>query len=301
MPSHFEKTIISNGYRKMSDSNVSFCSIVRDCQSNLNRNIPKIEKLRKYFAESEIIIYENDSKDNTKEIISNWKHKSKNVTFVSETYNNNTIPVENKNENPYFSMYRIEKMVYYRNKYLEILNSNKFERDYVIIIDLDIANFDINGIAHSFGLTDQWDVVCANGYARSPLLMKRYYDSYALVEYGRENVNQTEMSIRQNQSKWSFMKPGLPLIPVFAAYGGFAIYRYEAIKNKKYSAVRNNDIRVGAKCDHYSLCKEIRSAGFEKIFINPNMTLHYNKISYSIIKRYISNRFKDIKSKYLIK
>ena len=59
---YFAKEYIA-GKSLMKGSFVSICSIVRDCEFNLAKNIPRIEQLRLLFKDSEVIVFENDSKE----------------------------------------------------------------------------------------------------------------------------------------------------------------------------------------------------------------------------------------------
>lgn len=292
MKSNSDK-IVKNGFREMNNSSLTVCSIVRDCNSSLVKNIPIIEKIRSYFSSSRVIIFENDSVDGTKNTLEKWRNDHTNVIIKSSYYDRITIPNENTSGiNKYFSSYRISKMVEFRNNYLNILNDYNNKTDYVIVVDLDVSKIDIHGIAHSFGLANEWDVVCANGYSFSPLLKKRYHDTYALIELGKENEIQTEESIYQNLYIWSFLKSGMPLIPVYSAFGGLAIYHYNVIKNKKYRLIMNNDKKVEVKCEHVSLCHDIRKSGYTRIFINPNMTLCNHTLTLNVIMNYLKRRFK---------
>jgi len=281
------------GIDLMSMSSVTICSIVRDCNKCLIKNIPVIEKIRSCFKSSKVIIIENDSVDGTKQTLAKWKTDSHNVHIHSNDYNHETIPAKwTSAVNKFYSNYRISKMAEYRNQYLYLLNNEEFKTDFVIVVDLDVARLDIDGIIHSFSISDIWDVICSNGVSYSPALKKRYYDTYALVEMGQENKAQTVNSIQTNRKIWSFLKPGLPLIPVYSAYGGLAIYRFEAIKGKKYTAIKNEDDEVEVKCEHFSLCHEIRKAGFSRIYINPDMNLKYQRISLKIILGYLTRIIK---------
>jgi len=284
-----QRKITSNGFEKMGCSTVTICSIVRDCNRNLKKNISVIEELRKFFKSSNVIVFENDSIDGTKETLSKWERESQNVNIYSENYSQKTIPKENINGvNRYYSEHRMIKMTTYRNNYLRVLNNNsEYNPDFVILIDLDIGKVSINGIAHSFGLAEQWDVVCANGYFYDAPFRKKYYDSYALVEIGNEKKAQTEESISQTRNSWSFLRPGMPLIPVYSAFGGLAIYRFEAIKGQEYRVIKNNDKSIEVRVDHFSLFQDIRNAGFTRIFINPAMTLNYFRLGTELFRKII--------------
>ena len=54
------------------DKSVVICALARDCSGALANNIPRIQELREFFADSEVIVIENDSKDNTKEVLASW-------------------------------------------------------------------------------------------------------------------------------------------------------------------------------------------------------------------------------------
>jgi hypothetical protein len=291
----YNKELISHGYEIMKHLNVAICSIVRNCNKRLINNIPAIECVRKLFHESIVIVFENGSIDGTKETLKNWVQNSKNVVVMSEDLDIPTVPdnCDENGVNKFFSSYRISKMAMYRNRYLEKLYDSNFAPDYVIIVDLDISRINLPGIVHSFSIRNEWDVVCANGISYSPSLKKLYHDAYALVELGKQTVPQTEKSIFANQRLWSFLRPGFPLIPIYSAYGGLSIYRYDAIKGKRYSVIKNDDSRIEVRCEHYSLCHAIREAGNDRIYINPNMTLKYQDVSVrSLIYEYTNNTFK---------
>jgi hypothetical protein len=288
-----QKILIQKGYQVMSQSKLAICSIVRDCSKSLKRNIPVVEKLRTYFKSSMVIIFENDSIDGTKTTIEKWRKESFNVLIESQDINSKTILSDNhSNVNKYFSISRISKMADYRNRYLKKLSTLDDQPDFVLIIDLDIAKIELNGIIHSFALSDQWDVICANSVSRSPNFRKRYHDSYALVELGHENIPQTEKSIFDNQQKWKNLKEGMPLVPVYSAFGGLSIFHYYALKGKEYSIIENNDAKVEVRCEHFSLCHEIRKSGFNRIFINPNMYVKYQNIDFKLMKKFLCEKFK---------
>jgi hypothetical protein len=273
---------------------IAICSIVRNCENQLSKNINLIENLRKYFKSSFVIIYENDSVDNTKNVLLDWQKKSNNVNLYFETLNVKTIPVNDTlGYNRFFSKERITKMAYFRNKYLIELDNLNLDFDFVIVVDLDVIKIDLNGILNSFKSSHQWDVVTANGYSTSPSLKRRYHDSYALVEIGKENDIQTEKCIKNNQLLWSFLKIGQPLIPVYSAYGGLAIYKYNFLKGLRYGVFLNNDRRVESRGEHFYLHDHIIKSHNARIFINPNMVIKYQKINFHLILSYFKNLFKN--------
>lgn len=280
----------------MKNSSVSICSIVRDCDRNLRRNISRIESLRRLFGESEVIIFENDSKDNTLVTLNNWQHSSNNIFVFSEKYNEKTIPLKTSGiTNPYFSISRIEKMVVFRNKYVNVLNTNNFNRDYVVVIDLDIADFILDGVINSFGVKIDWDCITANGYSLSSRFKHQYHDSYALIEFGKMGDNQTESSIEENRKNFSFLKKGMPLIQVDSAYGGIAIYKWRSIKGLRYNYLLNDDLKVECKSEHVGLHESMIKNGAGQIFINPSMIVKYRSVDGKFIISKVFEKFLKLK------
>jgi hypothetical protein len=287
--------IVVNGIKNSKSLKIAICSIVRDCDKNLKKNIPIINEITSYFKSSIVIIFENDSIDNTKQTLKEWSEKSSNVLIQCKDFGNKTIPVSTNNGvNKYFSVARINKMVEYRNNYLKKLEEINFNPDFVIVVDLDVNKIHTKGIFHSFGLIDQWDVVTANGYSMSPKFKRRYHDTYALVELGKENIPQTEESISVNAKKWNFLQNKQSLIPVFSAHGGLSIYRYEAMKKLRYRTIKNDDNQVEVRCEHFALCHDIREKGFGRIYINPLLELKYQSVDINLLKKYFRIRLNSI-------
>lgn len=61
--------------KPLGQSTLIVCSIVRNAQHGLKKNIPVIDALCSLCKDYRIVIYENDSTDNTKSLLQKWKHK----------------------------------------------------------------------------------------------------------------------------------------------------------------------------------------------------------------------------------
>ena len=73
------KQLFDDGFDFMSKSTVAICGIARDCSDQLSQLIPRLEALGDQFKEYKIIVVENDSRDNTQEVISSWADKNQNL------------------------------------------------------------------------------------------------------------------------------------------------------------------------------------------------------------------------------
>ncbi len=272
---------VESGQKLMGSSSVVICGLVRNCEDSLLRNIPITEKLRTYFKESHVIIIENDSTDKTKSILKDWESKTDNIIISSEDYGTQTIPDSN-NLHPkgrFFSKNRIEKMAKYRNMYLDIIKE-KLNPDFVIMIDLDIYRFDLDGVLNSFGFKSDWHCISANGRKitmQSPI-WPIFYDTYAFKEYDDYSPTTYE-EIIINQKKLAKLKKKGPFLRVNSGFNGLAIYKWDSIKKLSYKVESNDDDIVSCKCEHQTFHEEMIKNGHNQIYINPSMIVHYEQIN----------------------
>jgi hypothetical protein len=257
----------------MRSSSVAICSTVRDCEIVLRRNIPIITKLREQFRESFIVVVENDSKDMTKDVLSQWAQNTDRIYILSKDLGIQTIPECTGTVKPWFSAHRISLMAKYRNEYLDFIESNSWQLDYIIIVDLDVSYISIDGIANSFGQNIEWDAIASNG---KDITMRGYcyYDTYAFRET-TDNSLQTEESIFTYQNLLKGLTVGMPMFRVASAFGGLSIYKADAIKQLRYRCEDNKDPCVGAFCEHVTFHHDMAHRGYDKIFINPSQEIIY--------------------------
>jgi hypothetical protein len=273
--------------KTLSASTIIICGIVRDCGKNLEKNIRTVAALCAMAKDYRVVIFENDSKDNSKQILRRWADRNGKVYVSLNDFGTVTIPPKTDAVIPAFSTARIGKMANYRNFYLDYIEQNNIEGDYVVIVDFDIRKIELKGIINSFSLNYEWDAITANGisYAPSAFFRRRFYDTYAFVECGQENIPQTEENIKAAQYRWAFLKAGMPPIRVASAFGGLAIYRREAIEGCRYGVLLNNDEKVESRAEHYFFHRQMAERGFDKIFVNPSMTVRYQTQIWNTIKR----------------
>lgn len=286
------------GIQNIKNKKIIFCSIVRDCAYNLKHNIPAIEKIGSYFEDYRVIIFENNSKDKTKGVLKRWQLNNKKIIAICNDYNESKYN-EIQKDKCYFSpnsRRRIQKYVDYRNLYLDYIeNKINFEAHFVIIVDLDVAKIDVKGVMTSFGTKLEWDVITANGYSFSPSLRRRYHDTYALCESGHENIPQSIAEIISNRKIFSHLRKNMPFIRVYSAFGGLAIYKRDLLKGIRYKIIYNNNQGVEVFCEHYSIYKQLDNNGYNRFFINPNMQIYYQRISFSLILKKIKDVLKGYK------
>jgi hypothetical protein len=251
--------------------------------------IKNIEFIGSNFKDYKVIIFENDSSDGTKELLSQWQMKNPKVKIISQDFGFKKRP-------------SIKFLASIRNKYLEeMVNSEYKDFDLLMLLDMDMSyGVDIRGVFDSIAKIDQWDMVCANGIFNSAGKM---YDAYAyrdkkfpfspikwqqLCFAGDERCNYPSgiikdlLAFRNNWQAstrlyWlkiipqiqSVYKVNSPLHEVNSCFGGMAIYKKAFITNCLYDS-ENED------CEHVAFHDCIKSKNKSRNYLNPNMVLRYS-------------------------
>lgn len=263
----------------MLEKSVLIAALARDCNKSVLRNIPKIEKLRKEFKESHVVIIENDSKDGTKETLKRWEKESIGVEAIMNDYGTITIPEQSKGiKNPGTSMHRISKMAKYRNIYMDYARNADFNIDYLIVIDIDIEDFSVEGIIDSINnAPNDWGGLFANGIKYYNKFLFVFYDTFAFIPYKSKyidltiNENITHAHKMTNKVKYN------SYIKCLSAFGGIGIYKWDIISDLYYKADKNNRSKVNETiCEHIPFNIEIINKGYMN-YISSRMKVIYGK------------------------
>jgi hypothetical protein len=276
----------------MINKNIVIAALARNCEDSLRTNIPLIEKLRDRLLWSQVVVVENDSIDGTKDLLNNWKVNHANVTIISSDFGTKTIPDQSDLiVNPMTSYQRIDKMVLYRNLYLDYISEVKHPIDLVIVIDIDVVKISLTGLIHVINsFDDKTGAIFSNGMSvmKTPFgLSEIYYDTFAVWEhpmlnefsYSSESLYRTFKSINKNVKKFS-------LYSVISAFGGVGIYNYQAIKNLRYKTVLNPLNQQEAICEHIPLNQEIIKQGFNN-YIARDFHVVYETHNWTLILKLV--------------
>jgi len=220
--------------------NVLICGVVKNCSNKLVMNLNLALQTSELFKNSKIIIYENNSTDNTKNILNYYKTNHSKFVVISEDLN---ITKENSLSWAYTEVTgsdhscRIEQISNARNKVIDEINKKEYdEYKYVIWIDLDSSGWEISGIKDSFDKKYDWDAIFANSFP--------YYDYYALRSdffqvFGPEIIGE---KFWENLPNNNFRDD--KLIPLYSAFNGIGIYKKNIFKKYKYDFLVNDSIKT---------------------------------------------------------
>ena len=247
------------GRQRMSQSSVVICGLARDVADVLLHTTARIERLGAMFSDYRVVIYENDSRDDTKPLLIAWSRRNPRVNATLECRGD---PI-NPNAR---CLKRATRMARYRNHCLDTVRTHFSHFDYAIVVDTDLAGgWSFDGIANSLG-HDAWDYIGSNG-----IIIKRVglrlnvtiqYDAWAF----RLDEAFTPFTTQQvNSMSWT---RGEPLVPVTCSFGGLGLFRMSAYLAGDYS---------GDDVDHVTHQRRARANGFTRVFLNPSQVVLYGR------------------------
>jgi len=228
---------------------VIICGVVKNVEKFIRNSIGISINTGELFEDYRIIIYENNSTDNTKEILKEFKNGNEKIRIISETIDDEEIKRNSKiwayteitgSDHPC----RMEQIANARNKVIDEIKKPEYDEfTYIIMIDLDTNHLDPNGIIDSFNNRDlnSWDVIYANGLDNSGY----YYDKYALrsksniFAFGAELYGD-DFYLYTNSLMIKFDEPNL--IPIVSAFGGIGIYKKAVFDNCRYASLIDKSI-----------------------------------------------------------
>lgn len=239
------------------NENVLICGVCRNIANSFSNTTRIVENIGDLFNDYRVLIYENNSNDETWDLLKDWSNKNIKVHFLSEfcSYNelkNEIVNVYNgQGHFPDGKMCIPEMIARARNKIMDKIFEDQFINfPYIIWLDLD---FDVDpcyeGFIDTFSKNLEWDAVFAYGVNYNDI-DKHYWDWYAFRDItcplgpellGREWWDNPEKYRKLNLTKddqWH---------RVYSAFGGCGIYRKEALKDVKYSAIINKPLEEHIK------------------------------------------------------
>ena len=224
---------------KTKSTSAVITGLCKDVEKELPVVLRNMKTMASYFDKSQIIIFENGSKDKTREILS----KTDNVTVIGSN------DIVNGITN------RIERIMKIRNYILEYVKQKNIHPDYLISCDMDDVLTHLEGFESCFETSD-WS-------ATFPISNGRYYDIYALrnenvqsdcwidIEKAIRNGMDPEMAKEQFVYQHQKDYRNQASFNVISAFNGVGVYKYSKIKDLKYTIDRQNG------CEHVLFHKKI--------------------------------------------
>lgn len=270
---------IYDGIEICKEKRVAFCGIVRNGGKILSTNIHRIFRTGSVFKSFDVFIYENNSTDQTVEILNSYKSKS--FIFESESLDTNH---DNAGAGSHSRLKRISTA---RNKYVEWISNKIDNYDYVIVVDLDIkGGWSYNGVINSVYELQDEKAGCMTAYgvladfSGNTLLTKSIIDDGTYLMYDSlafRGINSTGPITTQQQIKHNHLKVdfGSQPIAVRSNFNGIGVYKSKCFEGNCYDSIDHGKSYV-VDCDHVIFHDNIYKKGLT-VNINPNLISSYSE------------------------
>ena len=284
--------IINSIKERIKNYNVVIYGTIRDIENDFLTSFINMELIGDLFNNVYYIILENDSKDSTRELLTNWKNQSLNQE------NKKIILMDGLDD--YFPL-RATRLAFCRNKILNYMRDKNFEETYQYAIHCDLDNrfwsMDIDNLCQLFDSSqnNNWDMISVVSSGRS------YYDFWAL-RYEDSWFNKNIFSCANEGIEYetkidtfvTILRNSEGLIPVQSAFNGLAVYKIKSLLNSSYDSSYKckicNNFKTGCRedNDHIGLHEKMLYQG-NKLFINNKIEINSRKPNYMPFKNFINN------------
>jgi hypothetical protein len=247
----FANDYLSNAERGRAlaaQSSVALVAICRNAMPWLPSTLELVERTGERFASWVGYIYENDSSDDTKEVLLSWADGKQKCVSVQDNgrphLNNTTAPV------------RTHALAEYRSACQEFVRLLNPTPDYVIVYDTDPwGGWSIDGIMTSLAHLEadkSFYGMAAYSWCEFGNKIAAHYDAFAA------RINHWK---QRDQNWFHLWHPpvGSPPVEFRSAFGQLAIYRSGAFLSGQYT---------GEDCEHVTFHRSIRSG---RLGLNPSM------------------------------
>jgi hypothetical protein len=217
------------------DCSVAILGCAKDCAKYLPAAIANMRAVGSMFRDYRLMIYENDSKDRTPEILHEAEKDAKTLLY-GKRFLSAQLP------------HRTHAIAYARQALLNYLAEGGFRPDYVLVVDMDdIASSGApqkgrNFVLQALELKDHWDAIFPKltydcfafrgpgaifNYLELPWTVGQAHSNKAVADYFKN------LDDYKRADHISYDANGL--MTVFSAFGGMAMYRYETYIRGRYS------------------------------------------------------------------
>lgn len=270
---------VARGRQVIRTQTVVFSLLARNISYNLPALIVKLESIGSHFHDYRVIIFENDSVDDSRERIKAWVQSNRRVELLDCCHFGSCDCRLKKGDLRAIGMRsytRVNTLKQYRQALLHQAQTKYGHFDYYIITDSDISGgIYLDGFLSTFAHdNDEWDAVFANGVTTVPFLHNSLlpYDGFAFIGSDQDyDYTATDLEEFRNQSK--HLRTGRIVdaqwIQCKSGFNGMSIFKMASIRSASYM----NGART-FKCEHIDLFFNMHHEHHkDRVFYNPALIL----------------------------
>lgn len=253
-----------NGYGLAPHKKIVIAGLCRNASAYIEKNLQIASMIGSYFKDHRIVIYENDSLDNTREILQRYAQEDPHIIVLGKDEG-----TEDMYKIGSLHPVRFEKMAYFRNKYLSYIRQHLDDYDYMMVIDWDMnGSTDINGIMNSIGREDDWGAIGTSGKMHPHGTFGMMAINYDVLAVRFHHVRYWETSQWKNVLFNLFYQEYHRLFyrdlePVLSTFHGIVIYKMSAIPKGSWYSTEYG-------CEHIGFNSRIRN-----VYINPHWKSYF--------------------------
>lgn len=216
---------------------VIICGVCKDVEKRLPHSIKIMETIGQLFTDYRIIVYENNSKDQTPKLLEQWAFANIKVRVFSEVLSDNDMDqlFVHRSHDPSLNnaIFPPEAIARARNIVLDQIWSQEYEAfKYVIWMDMDFyLEPDYDGITEVFESCQEWDAVFAYGIDPHGFYWDWYALRHAVAPLGPELLGNQWWPLPKKMS----LTRADEWYPVLSSFGGCGIYKKSSLRGSCYS------------------------------------------------------------------
>lgn len=256
---NYQNTVLK-GKEFIQNKNIVITGLTRNNGDKLYNNIKLLDNLK---INSSYFLYENDSTDNTQDLLQKLSQENPNCQYLSEKLNLIQYGQVKDKE-------RTQRLAECRNICLEFIRDNHRTSDYVIVMDFDYSLLSIDGLFHSFGVLAENNKIDATAGFSYEIKMNNIlwnYDSWAFRWTWWDDLQKQYDYYNIDPMGWfGLYYPPIGSSPIFvnSAFGGSCIYKTSVFLNGKYS---------GEDCEHVMFHKFLKTQKDFVLVANPSQIM----------------------------
>lgn len=273
----------------MTGTRVVFAGCARSCASALPNVLHNVEKIASLYRDAAFIFVENDSDDDTKEILQAWCRKKPTARLIMLDGLAGCCPVRT---------IRLEKT---RKQYLSIIRSDYADYTHLIVLDCDDVNaggIDLSAVQRAIDFLESnrshagvfpgqdgpyYDIWALRHPERCPWDMWEAVFDYAMAQKVSYAVAFNEIYVKRVFS----LPANAPPLEVDSAFGGIGIYKLSSVLRNRQTYIGHKRKRIpttsGWQEVGWQVCEHVAfNAGFrereEKLFVLPYLVNMRNAV-----------------------
>lgn len=268
---------VTVGREKASKSKIILCSLARNISKVFEKTKSRFEYIGSQFQEYKIVVFENDSLDNSRELLASWTLSNNNVILL-QCCDMGDCDCRLQTRTGYgygtFSKERLSKMAVYRQEYLNFVKKYFNHFDYMLVVDFDLDGcINVDGLFDSI-VKEEWGAIFCNGRVSFPgsfgmktipydsMAVLFMEDDYMIKSYGLVKLLKNTLKMELNGYNSHYYE-------VKSAFNGYGLYRIKSLDGCSYVSNSN-------ACEHINLAKCLHDKG-EKMYINYYWDGYFNR------------------------